>query len=56
MRDAPSIALIRTLQDAGVYVRAFDPESMKTAKGIIESITYAGDVYDAAKGADALCW
>ena len=32
MREAPSIALITALQDAGAKVRAYDPEGMKQAR------------------------
>ena len=32
MREAPSIALITALRDAGAKVRAFDPEGMKQAR------------------------
>src|SRR3546814_4794784 len=32
MRDSPAIAVVRTLQDAGAKVRAFDPEGEEQAK------------------------
>ena len=35
MRDAPSIAVITALQDAGAKVRAYDPAGMKQAKGLL---------------------
>jgi UDPglucose 6-dehydrogenase len=54
MRDAPSIALITALRDAGAKVRAFDPEGMKQARAVIEGIDYADSAYACIEGADAL--
>ncbi|MGN6277178.1 MAG: UDP-glucose dehydrogenase family protein [Sphingomonas sp.] len=54
MRDAPSIAIIQTLIDAGATVRGYDPEGMEIAKGIMPDVTYCGDAYEAAKDADAV--
>ena len=54
MRDSPAIAVVRTLQDAGARVRAYDPEGMEQAKGILEDIDYCGGAYEAMEGADCL--
>ena len=54
MRDAPSIAIIQSLVDAGVTVRAHDPEGMDAAKAVLPAITYCGDAYEAAENADAI--
>jgi UDPglucose 6-dehydrogenase len=54
MRDAPSIAVITALQDAGAKVRAYDPAGMKQAKGLLDNVEYCGDPYACAEGADAL--
>ncbi|MCW6532308.1 MULTISPECIES: UDP-glucose dehydrogenase family protein [Sphingomonas] len=54
MRDAPSIAIVQSLIDAGVNVRAYDPEGAETAKAVMPDITYCADAYDAAAGADAV--
>jgi UDPglucose 6-dehydrogenase len=54
MRDAPSLAIIQTLQDAGAEIRAYDPEGMAAARGMMERIEWATDVHDAAAGADCL--
>jgi UDPglucose 6-dehydrogenase len=54
MRDAPAIAIVQALTDAGVAVRAFDPEGMEAARGVMSDITYCSDAYDAAQGADAV--
>ncbi|HWU17301.1 MAG TPA: UDP-glucose/GDP-mannose dehydrogenase family protein [Devosia sp.] len=54
MRDAPSIAIIQTLIDAGARVRAFDPEGMEAARAVLDNVEYCDSAYDAAKGADCL--
>lgn len=54
MRDAPSIALIAALQDAGANVRAYDPEGMEQARGVLTDVDYAPDPYACARDADAL--
>ncbi len=54
MREAPSIALITALQDAGAKVRAYDPEGMKQARGVLENVEYAENAYSCIDGADAL--
>jgi UDPglucose 6-dehydrogenase len=55
MRDAPSIDIIRWLLDVGAEVRAFDPVATHTAQAAMPGweITYCGDPYEAAQGADA---
>jgi UDPglucose 6-dehydrogenase len=54
MRDAPSIALIAALQDAGAKVRAYDPEGMEQARRVLSDVDYAEDPYACARDADAL--
>ncbi len=54
MRDAPSLAVIQTLQDAGVSVRAYDPEGMEPARELVRDVCFCSDAYDAATGADAV--
>lgn len=54
MRDAPSIAIIQALQDAGAKIQAFDPEGVEMAKQVLDGIDYAEDAYGVATGADAL--
>ena len=53
MRDSPAIAIVQTLQDAGVSIRAYDPEGMEQASKVIDNITYCEDVYETMDGADA---
>jgi UDPglucose 6-dehydrogenase len=54
MRDAPSIPLITALHDMGAKVRAYDPVGMEQAKKVLPELTYCGDEYECATGADAL--
>jgi UDPglucose 6-dehydrogenase len=54
MRDAPSLAIIAGLIDAGATVKAYDPEGMEQARPLLGNIIYAQDIYDCAKGADVL--
>jgi UDPglucose 6-dehydrogenase len=53
IRDAPSLALIQALQDAGGCVRAYDPEGMPNAKAVLEDVVYADSAYDCVTGAHA---
>jgi UDPglucose 6-dehydrogenase len=54
MRDSPAIAVVQALNDAGAYIRAFDPAAMDQAKSMLPDITYVDDAYHAIDGADAL--
>jgi UDPglucose 6-dehydrogenase len=54
MRDAPSLAIIQSLLDAGATVRAYDPEGMEAAKAMMPDVTYCKNAYEAATGADAV--
>ena len=54
MRDAPSLAIIRALLDAGANVVAHDPVGMEDARAMMPDVAYAKDAYAAADGADAI--
>ena len=54
MRDAPSLAIIQSLIDAGAHIRAYDPEGMEAAQAMMPQVTYCRDAYEAAAGADAI--
>ncbi|QRG05906.1 UDP-glucose/GDP-mannose dehydrogenase family protein [Xanthobacter dioxanivorans] len=54
MRDAPSIAIITALQDAGARIRAHDPEGVEQARLVLDNVDYVDSPYQAADGADAL--
>lgn len=55
VREAPSLVIAKTLVELGALVRAFDPEGAEQAKKVLgNSIEYAGSMYEAVDGADAL--
>ena len=55
LRDSPSIAIIPALQQAGLKVRAFDPQGMKGAAELFDGVAFAGNALEAATGADVVC-
>lgn len=54
MRDAPAISIITALQDAGATIRAYDPEGVEQAKGMLSNVTFCKDPYEAAENASAV--
>jgi len=54
MRESPAIAIVRTLEEAGATVRAYDPEGMEQAKKDLPAIVYCTGAYETMEGADAL--
>ena len=55
IREAPALILIESLLAAGARVQVYDPEAMKEAqKQLTDRVTWAEDVYDTVRGADAI--
>jgi len=55
IREAPSLAIIGKLLEAGCQVRVYDPVAMEEAKRRLgDSVEYCKDIYDTVLGADAL--
>ena len=54
MRDSPSLVIVPELMKRGATVRAYDPEGMEEAAGLIEGMVLCADTYEALEGADAL--
>ncbi|MGB5076509.1 MAG: UDP-glucose/GDP-mannose dehydrogenase family protein [Sphingorhabdus sp.] len=54
MRDAPSIAIVQTLIDAGANISAHDPEGMEEASKLLPEVLMTDSAYEAATGADAV--
>jgi UDPglucose 6-dehydrogenase len=54
MRDAPSLAIIQALQDAGATVKAYDPQGIEMARGLTSNVEFVDNAYEAANGADCL--
>ena len=43
------------LQQAGIKVRAYDPQGMAGAEALFDGLSYAASALEAADGADVLC-
>lgn len=54
LRCAPSMDIIKKLQLYGGRIRVFDPQAMNIARKLFKDIKFCRDVYEAAKGSDAL--
>jgi UDPglucose 6-dehydrogenase len=54
MREAPALAIIGALQDAGAHIRVYDPVGMAQAKALLDGVDYAENAYACVTGADAL--
>jgi len=54
MRDAPSLAIVQALQDAGARVRGYDPEGIEQARPLMPNVEFCEDPYGCAEGADAV--
>ncbi len=54
MRDAPSLAIVQALCDAGAKVVAHDPEGMEIARAMMPEVTLVNDAYAVAENADAV--
>lgn len=54
VRFAPSLAVIRQLLAEGASVRAYDPQAMEKAQREVPALTCCRDMYEAARGADAI--
>jgi UDPglucose 6-dehydrogenase len=57
IRDSPAIEVIKRLLEAGAIVTAYDPAANERAKAVLpptEKMRYAGELYEAAKDADAV--
>ena len=55
IREAPALVLIESLLKAGAKVQVFDPEAISEGKKVLaDKVLWASDVYEAAKGTDAI--
>ncbi|MEW5726054.1 MAG: UDP binding domain-containing protein, partial [Thermodesulfobacteriota bacterium] len=54
VREAPALYITQRLVERGAKVRAYDPAGMKNAAKVLTGVEYAENLYQAAKGADAL--
>ncbi|MEM6767260.1 MAG: UDP-glucose/GDP-mannose dehydrogenase family protein [Bacteroidota bacterium] len=55
IREAPSLVIIRELQEKGAEIVAYDPEAMPSVQAYTDlKLTYSESSYEALDGADAL--
>ncbi|MGA2350964.1 MAG: UDP-glucose/GDP-mannose dehydrogenase family protein [Terracidiphilus sp.] len=57
IRESPAIDVIKKILDAGASITAYDPAAMDRTRAVLppsEKLRYAGDMYEAAKDADAV--
>jgi UDPglucose 6-dehydrogenase len=54
MRNAPSLDIIRPLQQEGAQIKAYDPKAMPKARELLPGVAFCDSAYAAASDADAL--
>ena len=54
MRNAPSIDIIKVLQNEGAKIKAYDPQAIEKAKEILKEVQFCKDPYSVAVGSDCL--
>ena len=54
IREAPSIYVIRQLQQEGAKIKAYDPRAMGNARVALIDVEYCPDPYEVARDSDAL--
>jgi len=54
MREAPSIDIIKGLQNEGARIQAYDPVAMPEARKVMKDVHFAEETYEALSEADAL--
>jgi UDPglucose 6-dehydrogenase len=55
MREAPSVDIIRMIEQRGGDVHAYDPAATENARALLPQTTFCATPYEAVVGADALC-
>lgn len=54
MREAPSITIIKELQQLGAKIKAFDPVAIEESKKHLANVEYSSNPYEAIKDCNAL--
>jgi UDPglucose 6-dehydrogenase len=53
IRDSVAIEIVQELLRKGVKIRAYDPQAMDRARGVLQgAVTFSASAYDACRGAD----
>ncbi|MCM8800584.1 MAG: UDP-glucose/GDP-mannose dehydrogenase family protein [Candidatus Omnitrophica bacterium] len=54
IRNAPSIDIIKALQNEGAFIKAYDPYAMEKARLILDKVRFCRDAYEVCKNSDCL--
>jgi UDPglucose 6-dehydrogenase len=54
IREAPALAIIQALQDAGAAIRLYDPAGLENARSALAGVEFGQSPYEIAEGADVL--
>jgi UDPglucose 6-dehydrogenase len=54
MREAPSLTIVKQLQDRGVEVFAYDPVAQEQASKLFEDVKYFDNIDKMVKGVDCI--
>ncbi len=54
IRNAPSIDIIRALQQEGARIRTYDPCAMEKARHLVKDVRFCKDPYEVCRGSDCL--
>ncbi len=52
LRESVAVAVVQRLVQQGARVRAYDPQAMEKAKGLLKDVVFCGSPLEAAAGAD----
>ena len=55
IRMAPSLDIIKLLQEEGAKIKAYDPQAMEKARQALGNVKFCKDAYQVAKDSDCLC-
>jgi UDPglucose 6-dehydrogenase len=54
IREAPALAIMQSLSDAGAAIRLYDPAGMESARAALAGVEFGQSPYEIAEGADVL--
>jgi UDPglucose 6-dehydrogenase len=54
IRNAPSLDIIRALQQEGARIKVYDPQAMDKSRAAFKDVSFCKDSYEACKGSDCL--
>ncbi len=54
IRNAPSIDIIRSLQQEGARIKVYDPQAMVKAKNVLSNVVFCKDAYAVSRASDCL--